>query len=226
MELRAGFVDTAEIYETEAQVAGDMEGIRDRVFVATKISPANLRYDDVLQHAAASLERLRTDVIDLYQIHSPSSEIALSETMRAMNALVAEGRVRFVGVSNFSVDQMKEAQDALGDTPLVSNQVLYNLFARGIEADVLPYCQTHEITVVAYTPIARGEFDQRRAAGLARIAAETGRTWAQLMLNWVVAHEGVMAIPKTDRVERVDEAVGAVGWSLTGAQRTALEALS
>ncbi len=219
-------MDTAEVYQTERQVADDIEGIRDRVFLATKISAANLHYDDVLQHAAASLERLRTDVIDLYQIHSPSSEIPISETMRAMNALVADGRVRLVGVSNFSVDQMKEAQDALGDTPLVSNQVLYNLFARDIEADVLPYCQSHEITVIAYTPLDRGQFDERRVTGLAQIAAETGRTWAQLLLNWVVAHDGVMAIPKTDRVERVDEAVSAVGWSLTPAQRTALEALS
>jgi diketogulonate reductase-like aldo/keto reductase len=223
VELQAGFVDTAEAYDTEERVAEDMAGIRDQIFVATKISPANLAYDDVLRHAEMSLRRLQTDVLDLYQVHWHNPDIAISETMRAMNVLVREGRVRFVGVSNFSVDQMRETQDALGDTPLASNQVKYNLLARYIEADVLPYCQEHDITVIAYSPLAKGDYAQQGLDVARGVADEAGKTVTQVMLNWLVAHPAVMAIPKTDQVDRVDEAVGAVGWSLTSEQRAALE---
>ena len=221
-ELGAAFVDTAEAYGTEAQVAHDIGDLRDEYFIATKVSPANLAYDDVLSHAAASLERLGTDRIDLYQVHHPNPDIPIPETMRAMRKLVSEGKVRFVGVSNYSVDEMKEAQDALGDTPLVANQVRYSLAARQIEADVLPYCQEHGVTVIAFSPLVKGSFGDPALDRLAEVAAEVGKTPAQVLLNWVIDRPGVMAIPKTDRVDRVDEAVGAVGWSLTSAQRRAL----
>lgn len=222
VEVGAGFVDTAESYGTEDMVGDDISELRDQVFLATKVSAQNLPYDAVLTHAQASLRRLRTDAIDLYQIHFPNPDIPITETMRAMRELVRDGRVRYVGVSNFSVDDMKAAQDALGDVPLASNQVRYNLFAREIELDILPFCQANDITVIAHTPLAKGEFGGRGA--LTEVAEQTGRTEAQVLLNWVIAHEAVMAIPKTGRVERVDEAVGAVGWSLEPEQTRALEA--
>ena len=221
-ELGAAFVDTAEAYGTEAQVAKDIGDLRDEYFIATKVSPANLAYDDVLSHADASLKRLETDRIDLYQVHHPNPDIPIPETMRAMRKLVSDGRVRFVGVSNYSVDDMKEAQDALGDVPLVANQVRYSLAARQIEADVLPYCQENGVTVVAFSPLVKGRFGDPALERLDEVAAEVGKTPAQVLLNWVIDRPGVMAIPKTDRVERVDEAVGAVGWSLTPDQRQRL----
>lgn len=224
VELDAGLVDTAESYGTEKIVGDDISGIRDQIFLATKVSAENLRYDDVLRHAQASLQQLRVDTIDLYQIHSPNPNISITETMRAMSTLVKDGQVRYVGVSNFSVADMKEAQDALGDIPLVSNQVRYNLFAREIEPYILPYCQANNITVIAYSPLAKGDFDGHNA--LAEVAAETGRTEAQVLLNWVIAHEGVIAIPKTGRVERVEETVRAVGWFLEPDQIRKLETLA
>ena len=238
--LGATLVDTAEAYGTEARVASDLTGLRADFVVATKISPDNLRSADLLAHAAESLKRLSTEWIDLYQIHAPNPDIPIVETMAAMRELVSDGRVRHVGVSNFSVPQMQEAQDALGDIPLASNQVRYSLAVRTIEDDVLPYCQNNDITVIAYSPLARkGDFsasgleDARAIAGLEgscddlaqrleKVAAEIGKTPAQIMLNWVVSQPRVITIPKTDRVERVDEAVGALGWTLNPAQRAAL----
>ena len=221
-ELGAAFVDTAEIYGTEAQVATDLDGLRDDFFIATKVSPQNLHHSDVLSHCAASLKRLATDRIDLYQVHWPNPDIPIAETMRAMAELVADGQVRYVGVSNYSVAQMQEAQDALGDVPLVSNQVKYRLGAREIETDILPYCQEHNITVIAYSPLAKGDFSGPGLERVAGIANARGKTPAQIMLNWLVSQPQVIAIPKTDRVERVDEAVGATGWTMDPAERTAL----
>lgn len=223
--LGAGFVDTAESYDTESNVAGDIEGFREKVFIATKVSPEYLSYDDVLGHAEASLKRLRTKFIDLYQVHWPNPEIPVSETMRAMETLVAQGKVRFIGVSNFSAAQMKEAQDALKLNALVSNQVKYNLFDRAIEDEVLPYCQQNKITVIAYSPLARARFDTRGDA-LRQVAAEAGKTPAQVMLNWCVSKPGVMAIPKTNRADRVDEAAASVGWELTPQQRKRLDGVA
>ena len=161
-------------------------------------------------------------MIDLYQIHWPSLDIPISETMRAMETLVSEGKVRFIGVSNFSTSQMKAAQDSLQSNPLVSNQVKYSLFAREIEDDILPYCQENGITVIAYTPLGRGNFNTPDDT-LRKEAEAIGKNPAQVLLNWVVAYDGVMAIPKTDKPDRVDEAAEAVGFTLSEESREVLE---
>ena len=232
VELGMSLIDTAESYNTwgdapgvgERHVGEQIAGFRDKVFVATKISPSNLRYEDVLEHAEMSRQRLNIEVIDLYQIHAPNHRVQLAETMRAMERLVADGVIRFIGVSNFSVEDLKAAQDVLAKGTLVSNQVKYNLFDREIEADVLPYCKEHGITVIAYEPLALGRITEGSGREeLRRIATEAGKTLAQVMLNWLVGHVGVTTIPKTDRLERVDELAGSVGWALTPEHRAALE---
>lgn len=225
VELGANLVDTAESYNTERIVGQEIAGFREKMFVATKVSPRNLRHDDVLSHAEASLKALNIATIDLYQVHWPSDDIPIAETMRAFEELVAAGKIRFIGVSNFSVDQMKAAHDSLKANPLASNQVKYNLFTRSIETDILPYCQQHNIAVMAYSPLTQGKLDQvLPGSGVDDVVRQTGKTVGQVLLNWVISHPGVFAIPKTDRVERVDEDCGAVGWSLTDAQRKRLEA--
>ena len=138
IELGANLIDTAEMYRTEDAVGQAIRGIRDRVFVATKVLGSNLRYDDVMRAAEKSLRLLNDDVIDLYQIHWPSRSVPIAETMRAMETLVDRGMVRYVGVSNFSVAEMREAQAAMSKYPIVCNQVLYNLKRRRIERDLIP----------------------------------------------------------------------------------------
>ena len=231
VELGATLIDTAEMYRTEDAVGVAISGIRDRVFVATKVLGSNLRYDQVLRAAEKSLKELGDDVIDLYQIHSPSHSVPIAETMRAMEALVDRGVVRYIGVSNFSVAQLRDAQAAMPNNPVVSNQVLYNLKRRSIERDLIPYCVEQGITVMAYTPLADGSLAVRPRVRAGRnwealdgVAREVGKTPAQVALNWCLARPPVVVIPKTNSVARTEENCGASGWRLSPAQAQRLEA--
>jgi len=157
------FVDTAEMYgagHSEELVGQAVRGSHSEMFVATKVSPEHFDYEGVLRAADRSLKRLGIKCIDLYQLHWPSSSIPIRETMRAMERLQSEGKIRHVGVSNFSVEQIVEAQKALSKGQVVSNQVEYNLISRGIERDLLGYCERSKITVIAYTPLGRGRFSE------------------------------------------------------------------
>jgi diketogulonate reductase-like aldo/keto reductase len=225
IELGAFLIDTAEMYRTEDAVGQAVKGIRDRVFIATKVSGGHLRYDDVLRAAEASLRLLQSDFIDLYQVHWPNSSVPIKETMRAMETLVDRGLVKYIGVSNFSVSELRAAQAALSKYPIVSNQVLYNLNSREIERDLLPYCQQHNVTVIAYTPLDDGRLATlsrfRRSQGmkvLQQIASEVQKTLAQVALNWCTSRSHVIAIPKSDSVIRTEENCLASGWRLSRAQ--------
>ena len=221
--LAAGalFIDTAESYGSEPVVAEAMAGQRERIFLATKVSQTNLRRESVLRAADASLGRLRTDYLDLYQIHAPNSEVPIEETLSAMEELVEAGKVRFIGVSNFTLAELQQAQKAMRKHSIVSNQVRYNLADRTIEAGLLAYCQTQHITVIAYSPLGR-ELQRIRDSDphgvLDTLARETGKTVPQVVLNWCLCHDAVVAIPKGNSVEHVLENCGASGWRLTSEQ--------
>src|SRR5438093_5751868 len=190
LELGAYLIDTAEIYRTENVVGQAIQGMRERVFIATKVSGEHLRHDQVLRAAEGSLHLLGTDVIDLYQIHWPSTRVPIKETMQAMETLVDRGQVRYIGVSNFSMRELRAAQEVMTKYPIVANQVLYNLNRREIERDLLPYCQEHDITILAYTPLDDGRlatpsrFRRQQTPGvLEQVAAESHKTIAQVALN-------------------------------------------
>lgn len=225
ISLGATLIDTAEMYGTEGIVGKAIKEQRERVFVATKVSGNHLRYDEVLSAAESSLQKLQTDYIDLYQIHWPDPGVPLKETMRAMETLVDLGKVKFIGVSNFYLKNLEEAQACMTKHKIVSNQVKYSLMHRGIEEDTLAYCQENQITIIAYSPLDRGSLTARpmlrhRAAmsALQRIASESGKTAAQVALNWCVSKPNVIAIPKSDKAERVVENCQASGWRLTDKQ--------
>jgi diketogulonate reductase-like aldo/keto reductase len=247
IELGAFLIDTAEIYRTEDAVGQAVKGIRDRVFIATKVLGSHLRYDQVMRATESSLHLLGTDYIDLYQIHWPNPSVPIKETMRAMEALADSGQVRYIGVSNFSVKELEEARAAMTKYPIVSNQVLYNLKRREIEKDLLPYCQQSHITVIAYTPLAEGSLtarspsqeDQRRGPlrraagrllgreperqGLEEVANEVDRTPAQVALNWCISRPNVIVIPKSNSLARIEENCGASGWRLSEDQLRQLD---
>ena len=230
IELGAFLIDAAEMYRNEESVGQAIKGLRDKVFLATKVLGSNLRYDQVLNAAEESLRRLDVDLIDLYQIHWPNSRVPIQETMKAMAALVDSGSVKYVGVSNFSKRELQEAQAAMPNVPIVSNQVLYNLKRREIERDLLPYCQDNGITVIAYTPLADGSLaakprlrSDQRVQALEQIAAQVGKTMAQVALNWCFSHRNVMVIPKTNSVDRTVENCGASGWRLSAEQINLLD---
>ncbi len=230
LELGSFLIDTAEAYGTEEMVGRALKGLRAEAFIATKVSGGHLRYDDVLRSAEGSLRRLGTDYIDLYQVHWPNARIPIGETMRAMESLVESGKVRFIGVSNFTVRAMQEAQEALGRSRIVSNQVQYHLLDRGIERDLLPYCQQHGVSVLAHSPLAMGALTSKplfrhKAAmeELRRVSGESGKSMAQVALNWCTSRPPVIAIPKSDQEGRVEENCLASGWRLSQEQLDTLD---
>ena len=220
IELGMTFVDTAEAYgsgHTEELVGKAIEGIRNKVFIATKFSPEHNSYDDVLKSAEGSLRRLNTDYIDLYQVHWPNPKIPIAETMRAMERLVKEGKTRYVGVSNFSLKELKEGQAAISEEEIVSLQVEYNLFDRTIENNVLPYCESESIITIASSPLDQGQIasGDKRVRVLQMIANKCDRTMAQVALNWLVSHPSVIAIPKATNPDHIRENASAVDFRLS-----------
>src|SRR6266446_7019382 len=150
LEAGALFIDTAELYENEEVAGQAIKDFGEPVFVATKTH--HWRYKDVLQCADASLRRLGIDTIDLYQLHWPNAAVPIAETMAAMEELVKQGKVRYIGLSNFTVKEFREAQAAC-TCRIAANQVRYSLVDRTIEEELLPYCQQNRVTVIAYSPL-------------------------------------------------------------------------
>jgi diketogulonate reductase-like aldo/keto reductase len=218
VDLGANLIDTAESYGTEDDVGKAILKFRNQVFLATKVSPEHFRQKEVILAANNSLRRLRTDYIDLYQLHWPNPDIPLAETMSAMERLVKEGKVRYIGVSNFSVAQLQEAESTLTQNRIVSNQVLYSLVDREIENDLIPYCQDHKVTIIAYSPLAQGisKITSKDTDGVMRnIARENGHSEIQVALNWVLNHDSVIAIPKTSSIAHLEENCSSSGWHLS-----------
>jgi len=187
------------------------------VFLATKALPRNFKRRDLIAAAEKSLRRLGVDHIDLYQLHWPNLAIPIEEPMRGMEELVDAGKVRFIGVSNFSIRELIKAQAALRKQRIVSNQVRYSLVERTIEGGLLEYCQKNGITVIAYSPLATGLGNIRAAdpeGVLHKVAEASFKSPGQVALNWCIGKESVIAIPKASSVEHVVENVEASGWKL------------
>lgn len=221
LDAGACFIDTAESYGTEEWVGEVLRGRRGEVFLATKVSREHLRAAEVRRAAESSLRRLGTDHIDLYQVHEPSPTVPIGETMAALEGLVDEGKVRFIGVSNFALDELRQAQAALRRHRIVANQVRYNLIDRTIERDLLAYCQEQKITVIAYSPLgreARKVRDADPAGALGEVARESGHSVPQVLLNWCLCRPGVVVIPKGNSVEHVRDNCGGSGWRLSPEQ--------
>jgi diketogulonate reductase-like aldo/keto reductase len=213
----AHLIDTAESYGTEEIVGEAIRGRRHQVFLATKVLPRNFRRRDLIAAAERSLRRLGTDHIDLYQLHWPNLAIPIEEPMRGMEELVDAGKVRFIGVSNFSVRDLVNAQAALSRQRILANQVRYSLIERTIEGGLLEYCQKNGITVIAYSPLATGLGNIRAADPegiLPKVAGASLKSAAQVALNWCINKESVIAIPKASSIEHVVENMGASGWKL------------
>jgi diketogulonate reductase-like aldo/keto reductase len=226
VELGASFIDTAELYGTEPVVGQAIRGIRDRIFLASKVSPRHFRRHDVIKAAECSLKQLNTDYLDLYQLHWPNYTVPIGETMAAMERLVETGKIRFIGVSNFTLAELRQAQSVLSKSRIVSNQVRYSLVDRTPEEGLLQYCDAHQISLLAFSPLATG-FGHIRSCDpddvLGQVAAATEATRAQVALSWCVSHSAVIAIFKAEKVEHVRENCGASGLRLSAEHLQLLE---
>ena len=183
------------------------------IFLVSKVLPQNATRRGTIAACEASLRRLKTDRLDLYLLHW-RGRVPLDETLEAFDILKRDGKIRHWGVSNFDVDDMEElaALEAKAGDRVATNQVLYNLTRRGIEYDLLPWCRTRGIPVMAYSPLEQGRLTRRKA--LQTIATRLRATPAQVALAWVLRQPGVMAIPKSGNVERVRENHAAINLQL------------
>ena len=222
LDLGMNHIDTAEMYgngRAEELIAEAVDDQREQVFLVSKVLPSNASYQGTLKACERSLKRLKTDFIDLYLVHWPSSQHPIEETMRAMEKLVDEGMIRFIGVSNFDVEQLREAQRALKKYRIACDQVLYHLAYRGIEQDLLPYCVEKGIAIVGYSPFGHGSFPSSHSRGgkvLAEIAKRHNRTMRQVALNFLTRDPNLFTIPKAGNPDHVRDNSGAVGdWKLS-----------
>jgi diketogulonate reductase-like aldo/keto reductase len=223
LDLGLTLIDTAEMYgDGEAEIlAGEaIEGRRDEVFLVSKVLPENAGRRDVVAACERSLRRLGTDRLDLYLLHWRGN-IPLEETLEGFNALVAAGKIRSWGVSNFDVLDMQELCNLDGGIDVATDQVLYNLTRRGIELDLMPWCLKRGIPIMAYSPIEQGRLLQNPA--LRQVAARRDATPAQIALAWVLRMENVIAIPRAGRPAHVRDNRRALDLSLSAADLNELD---
>ena len=257
LELGVNWIDTAAVYglgHSEEIVARALEGVSERPYVFTKCSMVwdengeighSIKAESVKRECENSLRRLRTDAIDLYQIHWPNPDEEIEEGWSAMAELKAEGKVRHIGVSNFDVGQMKRAQEIAS---VESLQPPYSMLSREIEDEILPYCQENGIAVIVYSPMKSGlltgkmtreraqnlpEDDWRSRASafqepqlsrnlelvelLSEIGDRHGVSSAEVAIAWTLSHPAVTgAIVGARRPDQVDGVVGAADLKLTG----------
>ena len=256
-ELGVNLVDTAEAYgngHSEQVVGRALRDIgREEFVVASKVHGADLRFDELQRAAAASMNRLGIKEIDLYQIHWPDpwEQIPLKETMKALEKLYTEGKIRAIGVSNFAVRDLEEARSLLSRTDIVSNQVRYNFLQRDVEEEVLPYCRKNNITILAYSPLAQGALTGKYDRGhvpngdirdenklfapkniqqiekvnavLSSIARRHGNSVSQVALSWLLANQIVVPIPGAKNEAQAEENVGSTKYQLSNAELLELD---
>lgn len=255
LDLGISFFDTAEAYgfgRSERILGAALGDRRVEAFIATKLFPV-LPIDPIVgRRARLSAQRLGVQSIDLYQVHWPNPVVPLSATMRALAALQRDGLVRHVGVSNFSLDQWRRAEDLLGG-PVLSNQVRYSLADRRIEGELLPWAKEHDRLVIAYSPLHQGVLSARydethlpkgmRANSpdflpeslrrisplldvLRRVAEAHGSTPAQVALAWLLRRDNVVVIPGASSVAQAESNAAAADIELTANEDEELSAAS
>jgi len=227
IELGMVHVDTAEMYGDGASEKLIGEAIRDlpreQLFIVSKVLPSNARYEATIRACEATLKRMRLDYLDCYLLHWRGS-VPLGETMRALEQLVRDGKTRSLGVSNFSVNDLEEAQVALEHEPIACNQVLYNLGERSVEEHEFPYCRERGIAIVGYTPFGRGDWADRPGAHvLEELAHKHGATPRQVILAFLTRDPIAFTIPKAATVAHTEENAAAGDLRLDAADVAAID---
>ena len=221
LDLGLDLIDTAEMYGeggAEQVVGAAIAGRRDEVVLVSKVYPHNASRQGTVAACERSLRRLGTDRLDVYLLHWRGG-VPLAQTIEAMEGLVAAGKIRHYGVSNFDVADMADWVAAGGRA--ATNQVLYNLGRRGVEWDLLPWCRDRKVSIMAYSPVEQG--DLVRDKGLARLAADLDVSAATLALAWTLRQGNVAAIPKAVQPDHVRENRAALDLALEPAVLAALD---
>jgi diketogulonate reductase-like aldo/keto reductase len=226
IELGMTHIDTAEMYsDAELVVAEAIAGKRDDVFLVSKVLPSNASRRGTITACDRSLKRLKTDRLDCYLLHWRGS-YPLQETVAAFDELVAAGKIRSWGVSNFDVDDLDELLEVAGEGKIACNQVLYHLQERAIEHGVIPWCEAHGVAVVAYSPFGHNDFPSPRSkpgAVLQAIADAHRVTPRQIVLSFLTRRPSVLAIPKASKSDHAAENAAAGELTLSNEEISALD---
>ena len=223
IDLGMTLIDTAEMYGgggAEEAVAAAVKGRRHQVFIVSKVLPQNSSRIGTIAACERSLKKLNTDHLDLYLLHWRGA-YPLRETLLGFQTLHADGLIKAWGVSNFDVADMEELFGLPGGDQAATDQVLYNLARRGIEADLLPWCRTRGVPIMAYSPVDQGRILRNRT--LARVAARHGASPAQIALAWLLRQKDMLVIPKATNVDHVRENRAALDLPLTKADLAELD---
>ncbi len=217
LDSGVNFIDTAEIYGTENFVGKVIAGKRD-LFIATKVWATHFRYEAVIKSCDKSLKNLGIRQIGLYQLHWPNSGISIKETMRAMEKLVYDGKIRYIGVSNFSKEELKSALEAMSKYDIVSNQVEYNIIQRVPEMNLIDYMKKEKITLLAYSPFAHGAIFRKRYRKLVGridlIGKNYGKTAGQMLLRWLMQKDIVIPLTKASNPQHMRENLAAADFNI------------
>lgn len=226
--LEAGYThfDTAEMYagghseELIGEAVRRSGKKREEIFITSKVTESHLRYDDVLTACKNSLRRLDMDYIDLYLIHWPGTGTKYEETFRALNKLARDGKVKHLGVSNFDLKLLKQAQ-SLSETPIITNQVPFSISDRSyVKNGMLDYCQQNDIILTAYSPVDQGKLRSNKT--LESIAKARNASIFQIALAWVISHPRVITIPMSFNPQHIQENFDAAEIELTKEEIDAL----
>lgn len=224
LDLGMTLIDTAEMYGdggAERIVGKALEDRRDEVFLVSKVYPSNASFEKAIAACNNSLARLNTDRLDLYLLHW-RGDTPLAETVAAFEHLKKAGKIGAWGVSNFDVEDMEELFAVPDGANCAANQVLYNLSRRGIEFDLLPWCQERGIPIMAYSPIEQGRLIHH--PDLIHVAKAYQATPAQVALAFLLERDGVVPIPKSSNLRRVRENRDAVDLDISDADWEVLDA--
>ncbi len=224
VSLGITLIDTAEIYGSEDLVGRAIGGQRDRVFLVSKVWRTHVAGDGIAHACEASLARLGTDHLDLYLLHFPEKTVGLSSIVAAFESLRAKGKIRAWGVSNFTVRDMEELVRVPNGDRCATNQVRYSLDDRGIERDLLPWCERHGMPIMAYSPLGGEGAKLLRDPTLARIGAARGCSAAAIALAWAIRGGNVIAIPESGSAVHVRENAFALSLTLTPEELQTLDA--
>src|SRR6516165_1411451 len=224
LSLGMTLIDTAEVYGSEEFIGRAIAGRRNGVFLVSKVWPNHVAGDGIARACEASLKRLGTDHLDLYLLHWPSGVTDFAPVVTAFESLRSAGKIRAWGVSNFSVSQLKGLFRISRGDRCATNQVPYSIADRGIEHDVLPWCERHAMPVMAYSPLGGPGSNLLRDATLARIGAAHGCSAAAVALAWVIRSGHVIAIPESGSVAHVKQNAVALSLTLTPQELQTLDA--
>ena len=215
ISLGMTLIDTAEIYGSEEFIGRVITGQRNRVFLVSKVWPTHVAGNGIARACEASLTRLGTDYLDLYLLHWPNGVTNLLGVVTAFENLRSAGKIRAWGVSNFNVSELEKLFRIPQGDRCATNQMPYNIGDRGIEHDVLPWCERHGMPVMAYSPLGGPGTDLVRDPTLARIGAAQGCSAAAVALAWTIRSGHVIAIPESGSAAHVKENAAALSLRLS-----------